>query len=1013
MKVASIPLNLPFLDIVARQWIAMIQQRQSDMRQGLIIVPNQRSARALTESFLRVTKGQAILLPRIIPVGEMDEASLAISGYDVLTLRPAVEPIERIAILTRLIMAMERKTSGHTQEDEAWQLGQALADMLDQAEWNDCDLQAQIVHAVTEEDYAEHWKQVLKFLSIVTEAWPNWLIENNRMNPVARRIALLRIQIKNWKEKQPLEPIWAVGFMDARPVITELLATIAELPNGQVVIPDIQEDLADEIWDNLPITHPYSEIAHMLQGINLKRSAIQIWREEQQVSAIPVKRVWALQQALLPAEALEQWQINRKSICLKNVHLLEAIDQQEESAAIALIMRQVLETPGKKVAFVTPDRNLAMRVALELKRWGVIADDSAGEPLAKTPTAVFLGLIIRALNRDFKPTALLSLLKHPLAACGLTLGECRASARWLERTVLRGASPLSGLAGIRYALQRSQYEKEEIDAVDNLEKPEALLLFLDRLEQCLAPLLHQTQPCSLPQWLTLLVQVAEALATTPDEMGSERLWHGEEGNAVAEHLTLMIAHTEILSALSLVALEGLLKASYAGVAVRGRRALRGNVAKELHPRVYIWGLIEARLQSVDTMILGGLSEGIWPPAQDTGPWMSRPMRMRIGLPSPDAELGRTAYDFMLFCCSAPEVILSSSLRHDGVPVVQSRWLVRLKAWLDGRKSHLEKHPALQWASMLDRPLGPPKPVTPPQPQPPLSWRPRTISITDVETWLRDPYAIYAKRILKLKKLSGLEENNENIDFGLIVHQGLRNAYLRPYPEWQKRAVSYLYDCLLSVLEERQDIARSYHQWWRPRLLHIAEWVANHEAQRRVDFTLQQIKVECEGSYLFDAIPDGGFYLRGRADRIDVRSDGKLSVVDYKTGSLNSIGEAEKGYLPQLLLESLIASTGGFGKDIRYPVAEMLYWVLNGRENGNQEKLFGKRSNQKISQEDMEEKIAEMVEACRKQLEDLILTYTTDEKQPYLSHPRLSKSPRYADYAQLARVQEWSNFWGDE
>ncbi len=490
-------------------------------------------------------------------------------------------------------------------------------------------------------------------------------------------------------------------------------------------------------------------------------------------------------------------------------------------------------------------------MAAELLRWGVIADDSAGEPLAETPPAVFLRLLMRAVADDLAPVPLLALLKHPLAGAGLSPPACRAGARALEIAILRGPRPAPGLTGLRGAIARLAAAEQPSHQA-----------FLGRIEACLAPALRmEAGVAAAPaEVLDGLIATAERLAATDEADGPARLWAGEEGAALAEHLASLREALTLLPDQRRAVFPGLLDAVLEGPVVRSRRALRGRTGVE-HPRVFIWGLLEARLQQVETMVLGGLVEGVWPQAVDPGPWLSRPMRTRIGLPSPEEAVGQAAHDFVSAACAAPEVVLSCPRRRDGAPTVPARWLARIDAFLTGRGAALPEHPALGWARALDQPGGSPRAADPPTPRPPLARRPRRLSVTEIETWLRDPYAIYAKHVLRLAPLDPLEQETDAADYGTLVHGGLHAFLAEAGARWPAGAAARLRQHLLGALA-RAGLRPALANWWAPRLERIAAWVAETERDRRAPHPVAALWPELPGRWELVARPAGGSSCAG-------------------------------------------------------------------------------------------------------------------------------------------------------
>ncbi|MFW7269095.1 double-strand break repair protein AddB [Gluconacetobacter sp. Hr-1-5] len=994
--IATVPPHVPFLDEIAARWMEGVggdPQRSGD---GLILLPSRRAARALTEAFLRRADGKPLLLPRIAPLGSLDEAGLALSGDMALDLPPAVEPLRRLATLALLILKAGDAFGEVLSLDQAWPLARALAELMDDAEWAECDL-AETLPLAADGDFAEHWRETLRFLSIVTSVWPAWLAEQGVMNPAARQVALLRAQAGRWRAAPDVESrLWAVGFTDAVPAVREVLDAVLGRAGGRLVLPWVDLSLDEEIWAALPDGHPQAGLARLLTGLERTRADLAVWEGGADVPAsCPAARGGVLARALLPAAALGDWLRDEGVVALDGVSVLRAADQQEEAAAIALVLRQAIVTPGRRAALVTPDRGLAGRVAVELARWGVVADDSAGEPLHATPPAVFLRLLARAAAGGLSPVALLSLLKHPLAACGLAPGACRASARLLERALLRGPAPRPGFEGLRDRLAAARDDAHGALA-DRPDAPEDLAGFVDRLERCLEPVLGLGSAESRPvaDLLAGLIEAAEALAATDEKAGADRLWAGEDGNALGQHLAGLVAFCDVLPAQPGWVLEGLLTASMGGLSVRSRRGLRGRSETALHPRIFIWGLMEARLQSVETMVLGGLVESVWPPATDPGPWMSRPMRARVGLPSPERAIGQAAHDFVACGCSAGEIVLSVPGRRDGAPTVPARWLVRLDAFLAGRGQALPAHDALSWLMRLDRPAEAPRPVAPPRPCPPVDWRPRRLTITEIETWMRDPYAIHARHILGLRRLKEIEEPADAADYGTIVHAALDRWCRQPAGERADEAgLRALFAEALAEARLRPALAA----WWAPRLERIASWVIATEAARAEGggAPIVLTRTEQSGKATLHDLPGGPFLLRGRADRIDRDAAGALVLIDYKTGTLPNRKTVVAGWASQLVLEAAMAERGAFGPELAGPARELAYWRLTGGAEAG-----------KILPLAEGDALAVLIESAWESLRGLIAMYD-DPGQPYLSHPHPGESPRFADYARLARVAEWS------
>ncbi|MBV8158298.1 MAG: hypothetical protein JO278_11610, partial [Dyella sp.] len=500
MNLFNISPNVPFLEALATEWLAT----QDDPSDGMLLLPTRRSARSLAEAFLRANDGAPLLLPRIVALGAVDETPLAIAG--VLDQPPAIEEAHRRALLTRLILAMNGRNGAPRTVDRAWRLAAELADLIDQAERSEIDLRA-VLPGAADQAHAEHWQVTVGFLSIVTKQWPAILAEQGLANPVARQAALLDAQAAIWAEAPPRGALWAAGMSAAIPAVGRLLRVVVRLPRGRVVLPGLDHGLDDETWDTLPDTHPQSGLRRLLSAIGARRGDVRSWPCWR--TSVPSGRAACLNAALLPAEALEAWR--RSDLDPAGLTRLAADHEQDEATAISLILRGALERPGATAALVTPDRALATRVAGELTRFGIVADDSAGEPLAETPAGAFLRLLAHAIADGLAPVPLLALLKHPLAGAGVAPAACRAHARELELRCLRGPRPGPWLAGLRKAVDCSHSA--------------TLHSFLGRLEFALEPVLRAgtTLAQSPAWWVGRLIEAAEHLAATDAQPGPARL----------------------------------------------------------------------------------------------------------------------------------------------------------------------------------------------------------------------------------------------------------------------------------------------------------------------------------------------------------------------------------------------------------------------------------------------------------------------------------------------------------
>jgi ATP-dependent helicase/nuclease subunit B len=961
MKLAAFPPDAAFLPALASAWLSS----GAEAGQGLIILPNRRAARALAGAFLRANAGRALLLPRIIAQGAIDEAGLAIG--QALDLPPAIAPVQRQAMLAALILKRGGANGAPASLPGAWALAADLALLLDEADAAEINLADRLPSLVSGE-LAAHWQTTLEFLTIVTHAWPAILAEQRVMNPLARQTALITAQIAAWQAAPPAHRVWLVARA-ATPAGARLAAAVADLPHGRLLLPGYVDDhlLPDAAWEALDDSHPQAGIARLLGAIGARREDIEAWPA---ATAVPTHRAALLSRALLPAACLGDWQ-SAPTLPSENLFRLAAPDEQADATAIAMVLRDAIETPGTSAALVTPDRALAARVTAQLRRFGITADDSAGEPLSDTPPSVLLRLLARAALAHYAPVELLALLKHPLTAAGLPPENCRALARRLELAALRGPRPDPGFAGITRRLDDDKHRAERD--------------FLARLEQHLSPLIGLPETLNPAAALRLLLTAGESLATTPDQEGAAILWSGEAGASLADVLTEAMAAIEALPDIVATELPALLDAILTGHVIRRPRTRDG------HPRIAIWGVQEAVLQSVDTAVLAGLNEGVWPAQADPGPWMSRPMRHAAGLASPEQLIGMAAQDFFALAASCTNVVLAAPLRRERAPAVPARWLTRLEALLIGAGTPLPQHPAVAWAAALDMPatrLARPKP----RPTPPAAARPRTLSISDIATLIADPYALYARKILNIRQLDELDQESDSSLFGNIVHDGLAAFYGVTKDFFTADAVAAL-DNHLQVAMRAARPRAALESWWSARLSRIAAWVIAAEQRRWADSAPRHVDLEISAS--LDVL--GGFTLKGRADRIERRADGTVFIVDYKTGAPPTTPQLRAGAAPQLPLEAVMAEAGAFGPKYKATVAELAFWQLTGRrDSGKLQPVLEKP-----------EDLRDVITKAQKALPSLFRRYA-DPLTPYLARPHPDRTTYDDPYAGISRRAEWDS-----
>ena len=972
-RVYSIPAGIAFADALAEGLLKRTGDDPLALAAITILLPTRRAVRALTDAFLRVTDGRALLLPRLLALADLDGDQDMLAAGDI---PPAIDGLQRQLTLARLVMS--RGGAFAVAPDQALRLADALADLIDEVETEQVDF-AKLAE-LAPETFASHWQATIEFLKIVTTHWPAILEQQGVIDPAKRRVLAMVSRAAHWRLNPPKDPVIAAGFITADPALAEVIAAVSRLPDGMVVLPGLDGLLDSEGWDAVTATHPQWGMKRLLNRIGIGREDVVLWPT---IAETDSARARLLSEALRPAETTAKWRDGPRidpGACA-GLARIDCGTVGEEAEIIALAMRQALEVPAQTAALVTADRTLARRVASALKRWDIEVDDSAGLPLGETPVGVWLRLVAEAATGDFAPRPLLAMLKHPLAAGGLPTETMRQRIRLLERLVLRGPRPGPGLTGIHTALGEVPLERFD----DPAAKQELQEWILD-LAATLAPLtdILTGRHAGLAELLMRHAEAAEALAATPEMDGGLRLWRGQDGEAAADLFArLNNAAGPDFPAIATDRYPAVLSALMAGIAIR---PLYG-----AHPRLAIWGLIEARLQRADLLILGGLNEGSWPPQPGDEPWMSRPMRDRFGLPPLEARIGEAAQDFAL-AAAGPRVLLTRALRVDGAPSVPARFLSRLETLLEGSGLTLPHETAASWrawAEELDRPNVIAH-TSAPEPRPPLAARPRKLSVTAIELWMRDPYALYAQRILKLRPLDPMDADPGAAERGSIIHDALDLFISRHMDRLPPDPLAALLQAGRDAFGETMGHPSVASFWW-PRFERVAAWFVDFEQARRRDGT-RPVKTEVSGGIIVETEGEP-FRLTAKADRIDRLPDGRLAILDYKTGRPPSPQSVKDGYYPQLPLEAVIADQGGFPGLAGSATGALAYLRLSG---GNPPGEFLAALGRDAPDEAIANAWAGLIK--------LIETFDNPD-QPYRALT-LTEYAFAGDYDHLSRVDEW-------
>lgn len=996
-RLYTIPPGENFLGALAKTLAEAtgLKKNPEALADTLIYVPNSRSKTALAFALFEASGRGACLLPDIRALGDL-ESDEAPPGFEAVLadLPPAMPSAQRIGELTRLVLEYYRVQGLTIPATSALAAARELARLLDQAALSgDVDWSA-LETVVTDSQLAQHWAQSLAFLKIITAQWPVKLTKATQMDPYARRFAAAEAMVCAWQATPPKTPVLIAGSTGATPASRALMLGALQLPKGRVILPGLDRTIPEGVWQDLPDTpsHPQFALARTLKTLDVAPHEVALWPGIK-INTDHTARRRLIHEALAPAASTADWTERLRAIApdgdtqrfvtsaLSGLTLVETQDDSDEAFAAALLLRETLETPGQTAALVTPDAGLARHVCALMKRWDIEVAPSSGLPLLQTDAGSFAGLTLDWLTDPSHPVKLLAVLKHAYSRFD------QDQVLRMDAHILRGPRHWTTLKGLRENLEtkiglpapkHARYTDEDLRLSIDI---------LSDLERAL-----ETSQLSEPAPETILggkwyAAGAEVMAQLSRD---NRPWTGGDGGSLA---TLFGQLAELSDPLGLQpprVLNDLFKAEATQITVSMGAA---------HPRLAIWGPLEARLQAADRIILAGLNEGVWPAQAAADAFLPRVFRAKMGLSDPDERIGLSAHDFAQLA-AAPDVTLLTSKRRDDKPAVASRWLWRLRTLVrgalgkDGADLALAPDPTrdpLHWIQLVERAPELPAGFTAnPRPCPPRAARPSKLSVTRIESLIRDPYAIYSQYVLGLYKLDQLDMPVDARERGTAIHAALEQFELSGFaPDDVAGLVSLIEakmrdagepDALIIALHhKRLEVAANYLKW----------------REDTAPMLVAKALTEEEGAIALD-IAGEPFTLTGTADRIEQRRGGKTAILDFKTGAPPSEKQVRSGLAPQMPLQGLIAQRGGYEALGKADIDALTYIQFGTkfevREIGNP----GKKDEKPVA-----DIIAETAEGLTQ-----LLTQFADPQHPYLSAPQPERVIYESDYTRLARRQEW-------
>lgn len=958
-RVFGVPIGVDFPQALVQGLVERHKEQPPEaLARVQLIVNTRRMARRVRSLF---DAGPALLLPRINLVTDLGE------HWNLAHIPDAVPPLRRRLELVQLLSALLQRQPDLAPRASLFDLADSLANLMDEMHGEGVSPDA--IDRLDVSDQSGHWERIKSFLGIVRHYFDH---SAEQPDVEARQRMVVEQIARQWQETPPDHPVILAGSTGSRGATQLLMQEIAKLPQGAVILPGFDFDMPPHVWaaleGGLPLEdHPQFRFHNVTRNLGLTPEHVRRW--EGTAPANPARnRVMSL--ALRPAPVTDQWLSEGPTLteidsAMSGVTLLEASSPRQEALAIAMRLREAAEN-NQTAALITPDRTLTRQVTAALDRWDIIPDDSAGTPLHLSPPGRFLRHVGDLFRQRLSAELLLTLLKHPLTHSGGGRGRHLLLTHELELHLRRKGPPYP--------------EAEDLEAWGSTCEIDGAAEWVAWLCACVIGR-DTAGECPLETRVTTHLELAERLAQGVTGDGDGALWQGDAGRVARDATRELLQEAPHCGALNSSDYSSLFKA------ILSRKEVRNAV--DPHPNILIWGTLEARVQGAEILILAGLNEGSWPETSSPDPWLNRRLRHDAGLLLPERRIGLSAHDFQQ-AVATQEVWLTRSTRSDDAETVVSRWLNRLQNLLAGLPDQggtdaldaMRERGArwLQLAQQLEEP-GHTDPAPRPAPCPPTTARPHTLSVTEIQRLIRDPYAIYGKHVLRLKPLDPLMKVPDALMRGIALHAILEQFVQETKTDRSACTKDRLMEISVSVLAELVPWAES-RATWLARLDRVADWFISTEARRRALADPTDFEVRGQAK-----LRDLDFVLRATADRIDMDGNGNLYIYDYKTGAPPSTDQ-QTYYDKQLLLEAAIAERAGFGEIAPAKVARAVFIGLGSG---------GKEVDAPLDSEPPNQVWAEFHE--------LIAAYL-DPATGFTARRAMESLRDHGDYDLLARFGEW-------
>ncbi len=991
-NIYNIPFGTNFTNAFVEGLLSRFPTDSEELAKTLIFLPTRRAINSIKESIINISGAKAALMPTMIALGDPSIDELMGSNIQMLNINPAIGEIKRLLLLTYLVKQTRGLQAKNEDDpisfDHALHISHSLSELLD--EFIDTEVPLAKVTDIVPEEYATHWLNVLEFLNIIQNHWPKILSAEQALDIAERRKLIIDATIAGWQQNNVSSPIIAVGINRNIPYVKRLLKAIAEQKNGSVIFQGL-EQINDNLWqyyeqptDNWlkkqqKESTPQWINYNLLKSMNVKTTSFKAWNNNAHNSS----RMHMLSNAMVASNlhSLVNHDMEHDDNA-SPISIIESENIYEEAQNIAIKIRDTLSYEHKTVALVTPNRTLSSLVRHALSRWNITINDSAGIQLHQTPAALYLRLLTQLVIENFRPKTLMAFLKHPFTHMGLSRDKVLTITRKLD-IYLREVGDITSL-------------KHYLNIFNN---PSRFFRHFDEQEiEDIKQLLHQVAEISeefqkklamfeitANEILTAQLIFAKHAATCPQKDGDKRLWSHDDGKKLSQVLSELYDSAKILPPMSPRRWNEFLVNLLKNYVVRP--------VQNLHPRANIWGIVESRLVLADVVILGSFNEGDWPKVMSAGPWLSRPMRFELGLPSVEEEIGLTMHD-VLNLLGAKETIITRSKKVGSNETTASRWLKRIENWQKKTELKLiDKDVSKRYDYLRAEVYRADKLAQfdiPPTPCPKAQFRPKKLSATNIEKLKNDPYNIYVKKVLNIYPLNDLEVPMNAANFGTITHnileKGLKQLDSMSFASDDifKEKAKALFTSYIAEELEFTPVSTFTKQFWQNALLNITD---NIIAQELTDGIAISNRLFEQTGNIHLNLDDGTFEVNARGDRFDIYEN-HIDIIDYKTAKPPTKADIKNRKNIQLHIEAIITQANGY-QDINADNKnyKLSYWHIQKLKQIN-----------KVSYDISHEELADFKE----ELTSFLNEFSKEDKA---YHAEIVNN-KYDDTAHLARKEQW-------